>query len=279
MFSQKKTTYTYAIKGLDSLKLDVYTPRKIKKKERLPAILWMHAGSFSSGKRDSSDEVKLMKYVSRKGYIGISMSYRLLRKGTETGFGCDCPKADKLETFKQATIDYLDAAKFIFNHNHQLQIDLTKVIAGGSSAGAEGILNAVYLKPFFIDDLAKYTNIKFAGVLAFSGALVNAEYITKTNAIPTVLFHGSDDTAVPYGSAPHHYCSPESPGYLLLDGSHTISKKLDDLGVSYYFNKVLGGGHELHQIPFDQLDIILQFFEKTVFDSETIQTKRTIIKN
>ena len=278
MFSQKKTTYTYSIKGLDTLKIDIYTPRKAKKKEHFPVLLWMHGGGFTNGKRDATDEVKMMKYVSRKGYIGVSMSYRLLQKDNETGFGCDCPKADKLETFKQAVIDYLDAAKFIFDHKSELYIDPTKIIAGGSSAGAEGVLNAVYMKSFFVEDLTKYTNVKFAGVLSLAGALVNAEYITKTNAIPTVLFHGSDDTAVPYSSAPHHYCSPEDPGYLLLDGSQTISEKLDDLETSYYFNKVMGGGHELCQIPFDQLGAIMQFFEKTIFNSETIQTKKTVFK-
>lgn len=279
MFSQKKATYIYAIKGLDTLKIDVYTPRKAKKKDLLPVLLWMHGGGFTSGKRDATDEVKMMKYVSRKGYIGVSMSYRLLRKDTETGFGCNCPKADKLETFKQAVIDYLDAAKFIFEHKSELYIDPTKIIAGGSSAGAEGVLNAVYMKSFFVEDLTTYTNVKFAGVLSLAGALINAEYITKTNAVPTVLFHGSDDTAVPYSSAPHHYCSPEDPGYLLLDGSQTISEKLDDLETSYYFNKVMGGGHESCQIPIDQLDTIMQFFEKTIFNSETIQTKKTVFKN
>ncbi len=38
----------------------------------------------------------------------------------------------------------------------------------------------------------------------------------------------------------------------------------------------MGGGHELCQIPFDQLDTIMQFFEKTIFNSETIQTKKGI---
>ena len=279
-FSQKKSTYIYSIKGLDTLKLDVYSPKNINKKDSLPVLLWMHGGGFSGGTRDNRNhEQKLAKYVTTKNYIGVSISYRLLRKGTKTGFGCNCQKTDKLETFKQAAIDYLDAAKFIIENKNKFKIDPTKIIAGGSSAGAEGILNAVYMKSFFIDDLKKYNHIKFAGVFSLAGALVNAEYITKNNAVPTVLFHGTDDNLVPFGSAPHHYCKPDKPGYLFLDGSETISKKLNDLGEAYYFYKVIGGRHELSSIPFKELDNVFDFFKKTVIFSEKIQTKKIVLKN
>jgi len=278
-FSQNKSTHTYSIKGLDTLKLDIYSPEKIKKNDSLPVLLWMHGGGFSGGTRDNiHHEQKLAEYVTTKGYIGVSISYRLLRKNTKTGFGCNCPKADKLETFKQAAIDYLDAAKFLLEHKKEFQIDSTKIIAGGSSAGAEGILNAVYMKSYFIDDLEKYNHIKFAGVFSLAGALVNAEYITKDNVVPTVLFHGTDDNLVPFGSAPHHYCNQEKAGYLFLDGSETISKKIDDLGQSYYFHKVIGGRHELSSIPFSQLDAVFDFFYKTVLHTEVIQTKKIVIK-
>ncbi len=274
VFSQNKATYNYAIKGSDTLKLDVYSPENLSPTDSLPALIWMHGGGFSGGTRDNAGEIKMMEYLSNKGYIGISISYRLLRKGTETGFGCDCPKADKLETFKQAAIDYLDAAKFVFENKTMLQVNPAKVIAGGSSAGAEGVLNAVYMKPFFVEDLQEYDNVNFAGVFSLAGALVNAEYITEGNMLPTILFHGTADNLVPYGRAPHHFCSPDKPGYLLLDGSETISKKLDDLGESYYFHKVIGGKHELSSIPFDQIDTVLEFMDKTILNSEVIQTKK-----
>lgn len=271
--AQKKETYTYAVKGIDTLKLDVYTPRKVKKKQKLPVLLWMHGGGFSGGSRDYRDDAALCKYAAKNGYIGVSISYRLLRKDTESGFGCNCPKEDKMETFKQAAIDYLDAAAYLVNHSKKLHIDTDYIIAGGSSAGAEGTLNAVFMREYFIDDLEKYQDVKFAGIFTAAGAVVNAEYITARNVIPAVLYHGTEDNLVPFESEPHHQCSVDMPGYLLLDGSKIIAEKLDGLETSYYFNIVKGARHEISAIPFQDLDVIFQFFEKTIIKKEIIQTK------
>lgn len=278
LWSQNKSTYTYAIKDLDSLKMDVYTPDNIKTKDSLPVVLWMHGGEFSGGKRNNPDEVKMMKYLTENGYIGVSISYRLLLKNSKIGSGCDCPKTFKLNIFRQAAIDCLDAAKYVVDNKEKLQIDPTKIIAGGSSAGAEGVLNAVYLKSFFVDDVSKYNDVKFAGVMSLAGAVVDVDYISKENAIPTVMFHGTDDNLVPIGKAAHHYCSSDRLGYMILDGSEIIVNQLDDLRTSYYFHKVVGGRHELCQIPFNQLDNILEFFNQTIKHKETIQTKRIVMK-
>ncbi len=272
-FAQNKATYTYAIKLNDTLKLDVYTPGNLKPTDSLPVLLWMHGGGFSISSRDYIDDAKLCEEATKFGYIGISISYRLLRKNTTTQFGCLCPKEDKIETFKHAAIDYLDAAKYIVERAQELNIDASKIIAGGSSAGAEGILNAVFMREFFVDNLENYQNIKFAGVFSCAGAVVNANYITKNNVVPTVLFHGTEDELVPFGSAPHHFCESSKPGYIILDGSSTIVEKLSEFETPFYFNMVKGGRHEISAIPFSQLEKIFNFFDKTVLQNEVIQTK------
>ncbi len=278
-FSQADVkTYTYAIKGLDTLQMDVYTPKNIKKTDSLPVMLWMHGGGFVGGSRSFPSEVKLAQLATENGYLGVFISYRLTRKGQATGFGCDCPKSEKLLTFKNAAIDFLDAAKFIYQNKTLLGADTTRIIAGGSSAGAEGMLNAVYMKEYFVDDLKPYQNIKFAGVFSLAGALVNADYITKTNALPSAFFHGTDDNLVPYASAPHHLCAPTKVGYLMLDGSATIVEKLRKLEKPFYLYKMVGGKHELSSIPFDHLDDVFTFFTKTIFNKETIQTVKIVKK-
>lgn len=275
--AQIKTTYIYAVKGNDTLKLDVYKPENMVEGAKLPTLLWMHGGGFSIGSRDYVDDAKLCEAATKFGYIAVSISYRLLRKNTDTQFGCLCPKEDKLETFKQASIDYLDAAAFVVVNASLLNVDVSKIIAGGSSAGAEGSLNAVYMRDYFVEEHQKYSEVKFAGVFSAAGAVVNANYITKMNAVPSVLFHGTDDNLVPFANASHHLCDSNKPGYLMLDGSKIIAKKLENLEVSYYLNIVKGGRHEVSKIPMDDLDKIFKFFEQTVLNTEIIQT--TIIKS
>ncbi|MGC1630893.1 MAG: alpha/beta hydrolase [Gelidibacter sp.] len=279
VFSQVEvTTYTYAIKGMDTLQMDVYAPKKIKKTDSLPVMLWMHGGGFVGGNRNYPSEVKLAQLAAEKGYLGVSISYRLTRKGQLTGFGCDAPKAEKLATFKNAAIDFMDAAKFIYDNKALLGADINKIIAGGSSAGAEGMLNAVYMREYFIEDLKKYEQVKFAGVFSLAGAMVNADYVTPANAVPSVFFHGTADNLVPFASASHHKCKPEKKGYLILDGSSVIVDKLLALEMPYYFHKVIGGKHELSSIPFDHLDEVFNFFNQTIYKREVVQTVKIIRK-
>jgi len=233
----------------------------------------MHGGGFSAGSRDNKNIEEFCKYASNNGYVGISISYRLLRKGAENGFGCNCSKHEKQETFKQAVIDYLDATKFIVEHAEELQIDTTKIIAGGSSAGAETVLNAVFMRNYFVDELEDYSHLKFAGVFSCAGGVVDASYLTKDNAVRSVLFHGTNDKLVPFDNAPHHYCEPTRDGYIFMDGSNVIAKKLDELETAFYFNIVKEGGHEVAGIPFSELDEVFKFFERTVLNNNIVQTK------
>lgn len=279
-FSQANmTTYTYAIKGLDTLQMDVYIPKNMKKTDSLPVMLWMHGGGFSGGGRSFPSEVKLAQLASENGYLGVFISYRLTRKGQQTGFGCDCPKNEKLLTFKNAALDFLDAAKFIYQNKTLMGADTNRIIAGGSSAGAEGMLNAVYMREYFVEDLSVYQEVKFAGVFSLAGAMLNADYITKANALPSAFFHGTDDNLVPYGSAPHHLCAPNRVGYLMLDGSATMVEKLKKLEKPFYLYKVIGGKHEMSSIPFEQLDDVFSFFDQTIFKNETIQTIKIVNKS
>ncbi|MDT0648015.1 alpha/beta hydrolase [Zunongwangia sp. F260] len=264
---QEPVTKTYTSKDGEDLKLDLYQPVKDNLEKR-PLIVFMHGGGFSGGTRKSESEVKFAQAAAAKGYVAVSISYRLTRKGKS--FNCDFAADGKIETFKMAAEDFLDAVKFLIDNKEEFGIDPSKIIVGGSSAGAEAVLNAVYNKSLLFEE-TEYKDIKFAGVFSLAGALLDARYITRENAVPAIFFHGTQDKVVPYVTAPHHYCDKSKPGYLILDGSKTIAEKLKELDVSYALYSVEGGGHGVSRMPFEDLPEVFEFFKRMFLEESEIQ--------
>jgi len=254
-----KKTYTYAVKDSQQLKLDIYFPAGDKATDRA-AWIHVHGGGFAGGSRDSKADVNLCTHLAKKGYVTASISYRLTRKGT--GFGCDVPADVKMETFRKAVSDLRSATAFMLKNHTEFGIDTNRIIISGSSAGAETVLNAAYRPATqWVEGKQELpTGFRYAGVISFAGAMVNVANITAETAIPTMMFHGTADNLVPYATAPHHYCSIDSPGYMMLDGSYTIANRLRKLGKTYWLETRCGAGHEMSGLPMTQsVDDIVDF--------------------
>lgn len=201
-------TEVYATKDGEDLILDIYQPEEDDTSAR-PAMIFMHGGGFSGGSPNNPDEVRFAEIAALKGYVAFQISYRLTRKGQS--FGCDYEASGKMETFKLAAEDFMDAVQYVVENSDRLKVDPEKIIVGGSSAGAEAVLNAVYNSQLMFEDPSVY-DLNFAGVFSLAGALVDARYLTAENAVPGVFFHGTADNLVPYATAPHDYCGPNEPG-------------------------------------------------------------------
>ena len=270
---EKPRTETYSIKDGEELKLDIYSLSKDTLQAR-PLIVFMHGGGFGGGTRTNESEVKFAEAAARKGYVAVQMSYRLTRKGQS--FGCDYEAEGKMQTFRLAAEDFMDALDFLLKNKTEYRIDPSKVIVGGSSAGAEAVLNAVYNERLMFEDLSQYADVNFAGVFSLAGAVVDARYITEENAVPGVFFHGTEDNLVPYGTGPHHWCDRNKPGYIILDGSQTIVQRLKELNASYLLYSFEGGRHEHSGMPFDYLPEVFSFFKNVFLQGEKRQIKVSI---
>lgn len=268
-------TYEYAVKDTTSLKLDFYQA-PLDTLEKRPLFIFVHGGGFSSGKRDHKEIIKLAKQVAARGYVVASLSYRLTRKGKD--FGCDCPKEDKIEAFRAAGEDIIDAILFMLNEPTVFKIDEKKIILTGSSAGAEGILNLAFNKNILFRNQEKYNQFKPAAVISLEGAVLDSRYITASNAIPGVFFHGTADPLVPYASGAHHYCDPNKVGYLMLDGSATIVSKLKNLRKSFLFYTFIDANHDVFKIPFKRLQEIFNFMHRVVINNQYYQASVTVNK-
>lgn len=231
-----KRTYIYQkTEDRSKLKLDFYKPKKVK--GPLPLLLYVHGGSFSGGKRDEENIVNFAKNMATRGYAVASISYRLTMK--KLGFGCNTKSEDKIKAFNAVSKDISAAVKYLLKRKRKFRIHPRKIILIGTSAGAEAVLNLVYVHR--IKTLPK--DFKFAGAISMAGAITSLDHITKENAIPTQFFHGTDDQLIPYNIAPHHYCKENSAGYLMLYGSKAIANKLKILGQSFYLYTINKGDH------------------------------------
>jgi len=273
--SVKVDTYTYSFKDGNPLDLDVYTPYFDNQQKR-PLIFYVHGGGFMDGKRDDPGIKLFCKKLAQHGYVAASISYRLTRKGTETGFGCDCPAIDKRNTFNNAVEDLQDATFFMIKNRDQMGIDPQKIILSGSSAGAETVLNTAYQPPYCYG--LDSGPVSYAGVISMAGAVPDTSRIFKESAIPSLLFHGTCDNMVPYSTAPHRYCNKSQPGYLILHGSHTIAEKLKKLGTPYWLYTYCNASHEIASKPMTaNFDEIIDFCYSFVVNKGKEQ-RNTVIK-
>ncbi|HAH22582.1 MAG TPA: carboxylesterase, partial [Prolixibacteraceae bacterium] len=178
----KVETYTYSVRDNQSLDLDAYFPASDNQAKR-PLIFYVHGGGFTEGTRNDQGIQDYCKKLARHGYVVASISYRLSRKGTETGFGCDCPAVDKLNTINRAVEDLQDATFFMIKNRDKMGIDPQQIILSGSSAGAETVLNAAYRAPccYGLDS----GPVSYAGVISMAGAVPDTSRIYKESAIPS----------------------------------------------------------------------------------------------
>ena len=244
--SVRVETYTYAFKDNQSLDLDAYFPAFDNQTKR-PLIIYVHGGGFSGGKRNEPGIQEFCRKLAQHGYVAASISYRLTRHGSETGFGCDCPAVDKLNTFNKAVEDIQDATFFMIKNCDKMGIDPQKIILSGSSAGAEAVLNAAYQPPYCYG--LDSGPVSYSGVISMAGAIPDTSRIFKESAVPSLFFHGTCDNLVPYSSAPHHYCKEKQPGYLILHGAYTIAEKLRKIGTPCWLYTYCNAAHEIAGKP------------------------------
>ena len=263
----QKDTYPYSNKNGVVLELDVYRPQGDAAKNRA-ALLYVHGGGFSGGRRDDSLQVAFAEKLARMGFVVASMSYRLTMKGQS--FGCDQPAANKISTFQAAVQDIREATVYLLDNKDKLGINPEQLVLAGSSAGAEAAVHAVYWQD---KDLPPGSpklpgKFRYGGLISMAGAIVDTSLITPKRAVPSLFFHGTCDPLVPYASAPHHFCEPTDPGFLPLYGPYSITQRLRNIGMPYFLATSCNGQHEWASLPLsDYIDDILNFLNEDVINS------------
>ena len=169
-----------------TLRLDIYEPAGDTVTAR-PAIVWVHGGSFCCGDKTSAEIVDEANTFARKGYFNVSINYRL-----EPG-GCSASAASQtcLTAIQEARDDAKTAVRFLRTNAAAYGIDPTRIAIGGSSAGAITALNVGFTS-------SEDPPAAVAGAVSLSGAEIISGGTLGAGDAPSLLFHGTADTVVPY---------------------------------------------------------------------------------
>jgi len=237
--AQDYKTLTYFTNDTLKLELDLFVPEAAAK-GKTPLVIYVHGGGFSGGDRNAGHS--FCRAAAKEGYAAASISYSLYMKGKN--FSCGGSLPEKIKAI-QIAANQLQQSVVFFLNNASYNIDPGKIFISGSSAGAETVLHAAFWdKKMMVMYPGKLPEgFRYAGVLSGAGAIMDINLINKNTVVPVLLFHGSCDTTVPYGTAAHHYCPADSSGWLMLFGSHSIFQQIGKLNGSTHLFTFCGGAH------------------------------------
>lgn len=260
-----KQTYTFAIKGTDTLRLDKYEFTYLQDTLPKPVVLFAFGGGFKGGSRDESSYIPFFEFLARNGYVVVSTDYRTGLKGLDPSkVKTPMQFADVLQTaITMAVEDFLDATRYVADNSAEWKIKPNQIIACGSSAGAVTSLQAEYElcnRTPVTQKLAPTFN--YAGVISFAGAICSLGIPDwKELPCPIMLFHGNADRTVPFDKA-----LLENMG---LWGSQFIAKQMQVKQSPYYFYLAEDAGHEMANIPMENNRYdILSFLDKFVINRQ-----------
>ena len=230
------------------LEMDVYEPQGDVHTMR-PCIVYAHGGAFLFGSRTDVPVVKFCNAMAAKGYVVVSMSYRL-------GFNITDSASSERAVYRGVQ-DMKAAIRYVKEQATSWGIDTSRVFAAGNSAGSVAAIHTAYFdeserssiqSTFNTPDLGCSTcsgNTLAHGSIPLAianlwGAIADTTFIGSNNNVPMVSFHGTNDDSV----FPGHDRPFSSPSFPKMMGSDLLTSRLETLGVETEYWKFYGQGHE-----------------------------------
>jgi para-nitrobenzyl esterase len=237
---------------------DIYEPVGDNVSNRA-AVIVAHGGFFLSGSKTGPDVVPICERLAKMGYVAISIQYRLGINVTANLAGPMTEAVMRGVQDGKAAVRFL--RKSVAEGGNPYSIDANEIYIAGSSAGGYIALHMAYLDE--IAELPSFVNTSNPGLSGeLEGESGNPGYPSDVKAIvnicgaigdtawinagdePALLFHGTNDQTVPFGSA-MQYAFGVAP-VLEVDGSSSIHEKMNDVGLEHCFEIHEGQNHVPH---------------------------------
>lgn len=253
---------TYKYVERDSfLCLDVYKP--ITPRADKAAVLMAFGGGFFSGERNNIHMKNWAHALTEHGFTVISIDYRL-------GFRNREMVAANSKLFKVtglfrycidiAVEDCAAAVAWVCSNAQELDIDPSKIILTGSSAGAITVLQLDYCRANSLKEASELPHgWKPAAVIPYSGGIMCRDSKLKyaTDPAPTMLMHGKKDRIVTYKS----FGLPFSDK---MHGGKKVDKAMNRQDIPHWFIRFEDIGHEVANWLPGSIDLFCTFADLTL---------------
>lgn len=195
-------------KQVDTTKLflEVYNPEQLQAKKTYPAMVFFFGGGWVGG--DRKHFINHAQYFSKRGIVCFLVDYRTKNNNKTTPF----------ESLKDAK----SAIRFIRKNTTRFQIDSTKIIASGGSAGGH-LAAATALVETYNEDtdnlsiscvpnaLVLFNPVIDNGPGGYGYERIGTNYKEfsplhniKKGAPPTIIFLGTNDKLIPIVTAEYY---------------------------------------------------------------------------
>ena len=227
------------------LDMDIYEPTGDTLTNR-PVIIFIHSGAFFSGYNEADDVVALSIASAKRGYVAVSMNYRL-------GINILSSYSGERAVYRGVQ-DASAVVRYLREFYQDYGIDYENIFIWGTSAGSFIGLHLAFVED---DERPESTygsgedpdlgcidcegndyihNSKPKAVISCWGALVDLDMIDQENNIPTIMFHGTLDPVVLFNSG---YPFTGVITLPIVYGSNLIHERLNELHIqnALYFEE------------------------------------------
>ena len=232
------------------LDMDVYEPTGDTLSNR-PVIIFIHAGAFFSGHNELDDVVALSIASAKRGYVAVSMNYRL-------GLNILSSYSGERAVYRGVQ-DASAAVRYLREFHQDYGIDYENIFVWGTSAGSFIGLHLAFTED---DERPESTfggggdpdlgcidcegndyahDSKPKAVISCWGAIGDLDWIDQENNTPTIMFHGTLDPVVPFSSGYPFTIDIALP---FVYGSNLIHDRLNELNIE---NELYAEEGQLHE--------------------------------
>lgn len=260
VFAQERMTYKYAQRD-SALYLDVYKP--VNPRADKAAVMTLFGGGFFLGARDNYQMKDNINALLEHGFTVISIDYRLGLK--DSAMVASHKKLLKLTELFQYCIDIAiedcaEAVAWVCSNAKELDIDTSKLILTGSSAGAITVLQLDYSRANSLEVASALPEgWKPAAVVPYSGGILchKRDLKYKTEPAPTMLMHGTKDKIVTYKSFGLPFSSK-------LHGAKKVNKAMNRQDIPHWIIRFEDKEHEVATWLPGSIEIFCTFVDLTL---------------